>query len=220
MMFDLSKMYKAIKLAIPERIFMCDIETLALKEDAKVLSIGGLVFNPAEGLGGILDENGKIVCPHFEVFISLDGQEDRYEDPETRAWWMKQSEDAKRLMFGPETCRMSLKEGLDFMLAFLEKTQPTHGSANSPSFDFNIIKDAMRPYALKMPIPFWNEIDYRSLESFVFGQNVRREGYPFHYGDKHTALDDSVSQALAMCFMYQWRREVAQAYGGSPSRGG
>ena len=85
----------------------------------------------------------------------------------------------------------------------------------------NILKNAMRPYTKKFNFPYWNEIDYRSIENFVFGTNVRKEGMPFHFGTKHTALDDSISQAIALCYIYQWRREVDQAYGGGArTRGG
>lgn len=220
-MIDLDAARYAIRLAIPESIFMCDLETVALTEDAYILSIGGLVFKPSEGIGGIIDADYKIVCPSFEIFISNEGQEGRFKDPGTVQWWSKQPEENQKLMFGPDTPRMSLEQGIDFMLGFLDATKPTHGSANSPSFDFNILKNAMRPYTKKFNFPFWNEIDYRSIESFVFGTNVRKEGMPFHFGNKHTALDDSVSQAIALTYMYQWRRDVANAYGvGERTRGG
>jgi hypothetical protein len=220
-MIDLEAARKAIHFVMPDSIFMCDLETVALTEDAYILSIGGLVFKPSEGIGGIIDADGKLICPSFEIFISGEDQEGRIQDPNTVKWWDGQPASSRELMFGPDTPRMSLEQGIDFMLAFLEKTKPTHGSANSPSFDFNILKHAMRPYTKKFNFPYWNEIDYRSIENFVFGTNVRKEGMPFHFGTKHTALDDSISQAIALCYIYQWRREVDQAYGGGTrTRGG
>lgn len=138
---------------------MIDLETMGTTPDAAVLSIGAVFFDPYGDFpeDAMLGSNPAI----FYRVCSLKGQF-RTIDPDTVAWWMKQSDQARQAVFGAESMPLAtaMKQFVD---AFLPRD--SHNLkvwAQGSSFDLVIVEDILRQYKQPIPWRFWNHRDTRT----------------------------------------------------------
>ena len=159
---------------------MVDIETLATKRDASILSIGACMFDIDEGIGN-----------KFEVNLKPDG---RVIDPNTVRWWLKQGSEAQAKLFKPEPVTPS--EARKLFTRFIEKNEPRKVWANGALFDLNILRDFYNDHP---PWRYPQELCMRSIRAL--GDEIGM-GYGSWWvennntGDvHHSALSDSIRQA-------------------------
>lgn len=178
---------------------MVDIETLGTSNTAVILSIGAIRFNPFSSDKVFDEKEGKILCPSFYRVIHRETQRGRTIDRSTEDWWdhPERAEAKKQIVEYPD--KVHLVDALDDLWEFMKGCKKGWGCA--PSFDQSILGNAMEMYGINklkgnrnpLPIPFWDEMDVRTVENFVFGKKHRAD---IRKGTYHNALDDCVTQAM------------------------
>lgn len=158
-----------------------DLETLGKRPGCVIRSIGAVVFDPrGEGVGaGFYVNVSRESCERHGLTV----------DPETEAWWAKQSDAAKAALEGDQ---LDLVEALDqltaFWVAFAGRKVWGHGS----TFDVAILDAAYLAIGREPPWKFWDVRDTRTAFDLAFVKPDRAAGV------HHTALDDAINQALTV----------------------
>lgn len=168
--------------------FMVDNETLATTPDAAIVSIGAC----------------SIEHPTNRFYVEIDFQAELEEaprliDPETMAWWDKQSEEARAVLTrGTVPLGKALIDFVSWVHSLGPHPRPW---SNGATFDVVMIEHALRQYGIPCPWKFWNVCDQRTLimmTKVITGQKMK----PEREGTHHNALDDAVFQAqwVSDCF--------------------
>mgnify|MGYP003641750090 FL=1 len=160
---------------------MLDLETLGIKSDSVILSIGAVYF----------DE--KAITEEFYTTINMQSCVDYglkiY--PHTLQWWMNQSDKAKIGLFDSTT---SLPDALmDFSKWVLKGADEVRMWGNGEDFDNVLLRQAYLSAGfspLCIPWNFRNNMSYRTLKNLLPHVKMDR------IGEHHNALDDAKSQAL------------------------
>lgn len=164
------------------RNIMLDLETLGLKHDAAILSIGAVAFSKC----GISDEFYCVVNMSSCIAVGLSI------DSETIEWWMKQSDEA-RSVFNDERAvalPMALNAFSEWIGRIGNGKEDVRMWGNGASFDNVILSNAYAACGMKKPWSFRNDMCYRTLKNM----------HPYvESGDRtgvyHNALDDARYQA-------------------------
>lgn len=114
-------------------------------------------------------------------------------DASTIAWWMRQSDEARREQIAPEN-RVPLREALEKLDDFLYGWEYDKSRrimwGNDPSFDNAVLGKAYDALRIERPWQFRNNRCYRTIkDSFPCISEPVREG------THHKALDDATHQA-------------------------
>ena len=171
---------------------MVDLETLSLKPNAYIRSVGAVFFGP-DYLG-----------PRF--YESCDGstQEGADISEATLSWWKDQSPEAKAALANPmhnglndTLTRFSqwIHQEIDYTLSgMLQRGEEMKLElwvwSNGADFDTVILSNAFARLGLPTPWQFYNVRCYRTLKNIF--RNIRAEEFK---GAKHDALADAVHQA-------------------------
>lgn len=158
---------------------MIDIETLGTAPGSAILSIGAVVFGP-EGLG---DTFYAPILLQSCVAVGLTI------DPNTIAWWMQQSDEARAAAFKSDADALSdVLEQFTCWFGLVGAERPwCHGA----TFDVPLLEVAYKACGLQAPWRFYNVRDTRTLYD-LSGVKVDRA-----QGTQHNALDDAIAQAEA-----------------------
>lgn len=116
---------------------MIDLETLGVGTDAAVVQIGAAVFDRVD------------VRATFLANIDLDDRCLGTVEPSTVAWWMAQSEAARRAVFASDYPSNDMHSALMDLSHFSEKYDCTVTWAWSPAFDTRLLREA----AARVEIP-------------------------------------------------------------------
>lgn len=162
---------------------MIDIETLGKTPGAAIVSIGAVMFDPADRL---LDADfyARIALPSCAAHgLTVDA--------ETVSWWLTQSAEA-RAVFAPGDDLVTIREALADLAQFIEVANgaDTLVWARGSSFDFPILAAAYRAVGLPVPWRYNNERDSRTVVKLTPDLVIERAGV------YHNALDDARHQAL------------------------
>jgi len=163
---------------------MLDLETLGTVPGCSILSVGAVFFDPTHGLG-----------EEFYMVVHRRSCEEAglHEDPDTIAWWNRQSIEATRVLRDAELDgENSLKVVLEKFTAFVKKDTKVKVWGNGADFDNPILAVAYRAVGLKQGWPAYNGRCYRTVKNHLPGPKLER------VGTYHNALDDAKSQALHM----------------------
>lgn len=150
---------------------MVDIETLSVRPNAYVASIGIVVFN----------ERGIIMSAQF----SLEPREkhpDEHIDVNTVKFWMGQDKEAKDKLFGDCDADRALRCLYEAYRNFTCEELWARG----PQFDVCAIENLMRIRGFTPP---WKYYEIRDLRTVLKKDNL----VPFE-GTKHVAEDDALHQ--------------------------
>lgn len=165
---------------------MIDIETFGTNNEAAILSIGAVKFDPNEAV-----QHSDPTLWHFENFhvaVTLESCVGLglKMDASTVMWWMDEKRDAARKkLFAME--RVDLASTLDgFLQWYGPQSLPTWG--NGASFDNVILRSAFKACGMTAPWQFWDDRCYRTLKNLV---DVKR---PYN-AEAHSALADAQQQA-------------------------
>jgi len=175
---------------------MVDLETLATDNNAQIISIGAVKFNK-DGLGS-----------EFYQTVLMEGNSPFSVNPQTVAWWLKQSKEAQDALF-MESKRIedvlrnfqSWYRGKHLTSVADENTQiqeevifETSGKevwGNGVNFDNAILRNAFEVCKIKCPWSFRDDRCYRTVVALNKHKGVQYE----RVGTHHNALDDSKTQA-------------------------
>ena len=198
---------------------MLDFETLGLGENAVLLSLGAVAFDPTTG------ELGS----QFYSAIDPRNQPGRDIDPGTVLWWLAQDDAARTKITGAikftdmiESGEVDALEGEAVEEVFENAAHPIHHVARAfvnwvehfndvvevwtnGVVDHAWLESMMKYSGLKNPIKFWNQRDYRTLKALY--PDVAAE----FTGTKHNALDDAIHQG-------KHAMAILRAHGVCPAR--
>lgn len=165
---------------------MVDLETVGRRAGCGILSIGAVAFDPATGELG--PEHYTVVklasCEKFAL----------HSDPDTLAWWEKQSLEAQKVLKqaraarGNKTLDKALMEFNKYLAQFGPKAVRVWG--NGSDFDNAILINCYAATELTAGWDFWNNRCFRTLKNLAPSVKVERAGV------YHNALDDAKTQAL------------------------
>jgi hypothetical protein len=169
---------------------MIDLETLGTRPGCSILSIGAVEFGPAG------------VKSSFYVVARRSSCRDAglVEDPDTIAWWDKQSHEARDLIVESADQLRSVPLGhalnqFDFWLEQVTGCVNADGRknlqvyGNGADFDLPILSEAYRRCGMVAPWPAYAGRCYRTLK------NLKPELKMVRSGIHHNALDDAKAQA-------------------------
>ena len=166
---------------------MIDIETLSIKPNATILTIGAIKFNksiqerPLKDMETFYIRINKNSCEKLKMDV----------DPKTIEWWKTQNDKTYYEAF-ENTDRIDIKEGLVQLSNFLKGHKNIW--ANSPNFDIVILENAYNCCKLDIPWNFWNLRDTRTVYDLA---SVRLNDF-FNKDEHHNALNDCHSQIKAL----------------------
>lgn len=160
---------------------MVDIETLGKGNNAAILSIGMVKFNPFNDV--IYDSFYVPVDPRSCQALGLQV------DADTVMWWMDAKRDAARQAMMLEA-RVDLPSALYGLVDWFGEDKPVWG--NGSTFDNVILASAFKACHIAQPWEFWNDKCYRTLKGQAKHIKLDR------VGTYHNALDDAISQVKHM----------------------
>ena len=171
---------------------MVDLETMGTGNDAAIISLGAVKFDP------MTEEIGD----KFYVRVSLESSKAHglTLDASTIMWWMHPDRAAAReaLIVDEDHDLATALEG--FSMWYGTDTLPVWG--NGATFDNVILRAAFRACNMETPWPFWADRCYRTLKSLAPDIQLERRG------THHNALDDAETQAAHMQHIVQHLREL------------
>ena len=162
---------------------MVDIETLGTTPGCVTLSIGAVAFNPQGS------EMGE------EFYNNLDVEDSTnmgfFTDPNTVAWWSKQSQEAKDHLVPNQ---LSVVEALQNFVKYFKSVGGEKIWCHGATFDAPILEHALKHVGIKVPWKYYNVRDTRTVfDLFQFDiRNVPRDG------TYHNALADAKHQAICI----------------------
>lgn len=179
------------------RHLMIDLETMGKKDNAPIVSIGAVFFNPSNGRTGA----------GFYAAISLESSmlHGGIPDAETIIWWLKQSPEARSAIAMADT--MTLIDALELFSDFISENSDAGDDVqvwgNGASFDNVILRSAYDRANIECPWKFWNDRDVRTMTEMgkAIGINPRYD-IPFD-GDMHNAISDARHQVKYVSAIWQ-----------------
>lgn len=154
---------------------MIDFETLSVSDNALVVQIGAVYFDPETGSLGKMYE------------ATIDPQDAQSNgaviDASTVAWWLSQSKDAQNQVFKPGESEQSAFIGLH---VFLNKAKRIWSKPST--FDWRILDQTFKRLQLGV-LDHRTPRDMRTLMDYYPGELPKFKGTP------HVALHDAIYQA-------------------------
>ncbi|HHD1821896.1 TPA: 3'-5' exoribonuclease [Klebsiella pneumoniae] len=177
---------------------MVDLETMGKKNNAPIVAIGAVVFDPSTGSIG--ESFYKVVCLESSVNWGA------VIDPSTVIWWLKQSSEARSAIVNDDAIPLQ-----DALLQFREfvSDNVADGSkkaqvwGNGASFDNSILRSSYDCIAEDYPWEYWNDRDVRTMVELGHAINYEpQKAIPFE-GERHNALADAIHQARYVSAIWQ-----------------
>ena len=158
---------------------MVDLETLSTSDNALIVSIGAVRFNPL----------APEVFDQFHVGIDLDslpGNAYGFDiSPATVGWWLASDRAAGRDALS-QVDKTDIASALDGFSLWLGPNARVWG--NGASFDNVILRNAYEKLGLEAPWPFYRDRCYRTIKNLAPELKAER------IGAHHSALDDALTQ--------------------------
>ena len=169
---------------------MIDLETMGLKGNSAIVSIGAVAFDP----------DSNTLGDTFYVNIDLSSCIDHglVVDGATVAWWISQRSDAKKSLF---IDAKPLEKALEEFTQYMQKFNRVKVWGNGLGFDNVIVKNAYA--ALKQDRP-WSDFQDRDMRTIVdIAESIHGKLTKEKTGISHNALDDAFNQAKTVCRYWQ-----------------
>ena len=166
---------------------MLDLETLSTENNAAIISIGAVKFDPRATVGELNNSADKDYV-HFYCnveFHSLSCEEFHIEG-RTVQWWMEQKEEARASLF---TDPIDIQTALGkFWTWYGTESLPTWG--NGAGFDNVILRNAYHKFGGVAPFDFYHDRCFRTLKSLFPDVLYVKPTLA------HNALSDAEAQAI------------------------
>ncbi len=164
-----------------------DLETIDVRPQATVLSLGAVKFNPFSA-----DD------PHSEMYIkvNIDSQNNlgRTVSDSTLEWWSKQDPKIMEEAFD-QTDAISVEDAYTQIAKFAVGVDTFWGQGYG--FDYTILEDMFRSINKPIPWNFWQILDSRTLFR-ICNEDPRKK----IQNDLHNALADAYYQSKAIQIAY------------------
>ena len=177
---------------------MVDLETMGNKQDAPIVAIGAVVFDPATGSIG----------ESFYKVVSLESSVNwgAKMDPSTVIWWLKQSSEARSAIVNDDA--IPLHDALLQFGEFIFENIPGGRKkaqvwGNGASFDNCILRSSFDFIAEEYPWEYWNDRDVRTIVELGKAIGIDpKKTIPFE-GERHNALADAIHQTRYVSAIWQ-----------------
>lgn len=157
-----------------------DLETIGTVPGDAIVSIGAVVFN-SHGVTDLTFYKEISVADSMRAGFTI--------NPQTLAWWMKQSAGARDALIGALEGGANVGETLDDFAQWVKKYAPVGVWSNGPAFDQAFLDVAAQKTGRKPPIWFRAARDVRTIV------DLTQCPMPPSMGVAHNALDDAQFQA-------------------------
>lgn len=165
---------------------MLDLETWGLTPGSHIRSIGAVRFDPVEGSLG-----EKFYCN-----VAPQPSYGLQQDEQTRAWWAKQSFDAREALSRKQLdLSVALARFSSWFKSLASDDSTIRLWAHGPQFDCSILDACYRAVGLSTPWHYRAPRDTRTMLEAA-GMDPTSD-FPL-VGIEHNARDDAVSQALGV----------------------
>lgn len=171
---------------------MIDLETLALTQDATIVSIGAVTTNLA------LEEWNSI---EGSFYYRLNLNQSRLIDPDTLMWHMQQEEAVIKDTFRQDN-RTSLHDALMDLAIDINTFKPETIWSKGADFDIKILENAYKQLKIEIPWTYRQPRCFRTLEAIAKDWSISPA--PVAQLMKHTALDDAFAQTKILHAI--WRK--------------
>lgn len=175
---------------------MIDIETLGIKTDCIILSIGACFF----------DINSGEILSTFYKIVDIDSQvKFRSISAVTIKFWINQNSDSVNKIFNSEEVldlHLALNELTNFISQYKEEEIPVYVWSNGADFDIAILSHACYQLDLKIPWDYDCTRDVRTIVDLAY-PHIIEDYYYYFEGIPHYALDDAINQAKYVSILYQ-----------------
>ncbi len=198
---------------------MIDLETLATRADAAILSIGAVRFNP---IAGVVPSSLTGDRFYRTIELSKTPESERgFIDPATVMWWFGQSDDARNAITSGQELGLPLRTVLRrfdewFTATVSNARRKVTVWANDPDFDLCILQEAYDRCELTLPWSFRNARSMRTMSDLAQQFDLRK--FPdgttpiVEHAGAHNALNDAVYQAkLVTLFQQALQRRMIPA---------
>lgn len=184
--------------------FILDVETLGLKRDAKLLSIGCAQVDLETGI--ILSQFYVEIDQNFYRHASFVDKFTECED--TKDWWKKHNTtEFLRLLNEQNSVKRTPHHAIRELFAYIEVNSYADPIlwGNSPVFDNEKIYHHAEVFGIQMiDLPYWSNMDYRTVRTLFeakFGKLSNHDYLDGYKHDAHNALSDSIQEAKALSYM-------------------
>lgn len=169
---------------------MIDLETMSTEYNAAIVSVGGVAV-----------KNGEVLRT-FESTVTLQSSIDAglHISASTIAWWMQQSDHARKALQGGT----ELRKVLESLNAWAEPLKDPRVWGNGATFDNVILRNAYNVVGLE---PFWKYKHDRCYRTFKDLVDPQRRLLPREGDTAHTALADAVDQMCHLQKMFEYIEE-------------
>lgn len=172
---------------------MLDLETGAVEDDAAILEIGAVAFDPETG------ETGE--CLWLLIDWESNDAAGRRWSGSTMAWWARRWRAGLCPVPDPNGL-VGLAEAVRTAHEFISRLLGDGGEMWSKgNFDMPKMRHAMRHHGLTVPWQHWQE---REMRTVMRWEGVANSGD----GVAHQAIRDAVEQARCVCRMRAERRRA------------
>lgn len=157
---------------------MLDLETGGTQPGCAIFAIGACVFNPYQF------ENPKHTF-YTEISHTSCMEIGLKFEPDTMRWWKGLAPN------GNTHIQTACQDFLHWLHGLPQKLQEHISAhwANSPSFDYTILKHVFNIYHYTWPFPYWQERDVRTLKFLAYPNG----DHPLN--NTHNALNDAINQS-------------------------
>lgn len=170
-----------------------DLETLGTRYDSTILAIGVAVVSDTSGL----------LCSNV-FYPCLDEQDSiQHIDHNTISWWMKQSEEARRLTFVSKEARIPFSTCLHSIGRMIDLNQVEEVWGNGPLMDIALIENMALSLDMSSMVP-WNFRQVRDLRTLrMLSPDISRHEPQV----AHSAQHDAIAQGLWAREMIEWLKK-------------
>lgn len=179
---------------------MIDLETMSLRANAAIISIGAVKFDP---------DTGKLGETFYQAvdIASYERSSSKYDiQGRTLQWWMSQSDAARAVFEDPAK---------EHIITSLIKLSAFFGGAiyvwsNGANFDVPILENAYDVEYMFAPWKFYNVRCHRTFKNLVPRDVI--ELPDLDKGVEHNALDDAIKQAHEVIAVTQYLKGALDDY--------
>lgn len=176
------------------KLCMLDLETLGNHNDAVILSVGAMCFDPMSRLE-ITEEDLRFNPEAIHWIIEVEDQVKRGRkiDYSTVKWWMEQDDKAKEI-FNKELEAYTVADFALYFFDWYKNRKPDACYAYGSTFDHTILQNLYDNVGVKNPIHYRDQLDMRTLVRF---SGIECPELP-DWLVSHNALHDCVRQIIWM----------------------
>lgn len=174
---------------------MIDMETLGVSVSSPIISIAAVFF----------DTDGSVGKKFYRVVDLKSALSHGQIEPSTLAWWMSQSDDARKIFVDPSATSLDLVlSDLDAFIKEEGNSESVKVWGNGPSFDNAILAQAYRNFGISLPWQFRNDRDVRTIVDLARClKHIDPLKLAVREGVYHNALSDALFQIQCVSIAYR-----------------